>query len=165
MHFEVDQRIAGSPSEVSAACADPSYYASLGELAKLGTPEVVSHDVAGGLVTLQIRYRFTGELSSAVTAVIDPRRLTWIERSTHDLTAMQVTFELLPDHYPDRLQCQGTYCFEPFHGATVRRARGELKVRAFLVGGAVENAIVSGLREHLDAESVHIERFLDGRRA
>jgi hypothetical protein len=162
MHFELDQRIAGAPAVVSAAFADPRYYESLGELPKLGTPEVVSHDVDGDVVSLQVRYRFTGDLSAAVKAVIDPRKLSWVERSTHDLAAQQVTFELLPDHYPDRLRCKGGYRFGPDGDGTVRHASGDLKVRAALVAGVVEGAIVSGLREHLEAEAGLVERFIGG---
>lgn len=160
MHFELQQRINGTPAAVAAAFADPRYYETLGELPKLGTPEVVAHRVDGDVVSLEVRYRFTGDLNSAVKAVIDPRKLTWVERSTHDLAARQVTFELLPDHYPDRLKARGGYRFDPAGDGTVRYAAGDLKVRAPLVASAVEGAIVSGLREHLEAESGHVERFL-----
>jgi hypothetical protein len=161
VHFELEQRIAGAPGEVAAAFADPRYYETLGELPKLGTPEVVSHRVDGDVVSLEVRYRFTGDLNSAVKAVIDPRKLTWVERSTHDLAARQVTFELVPDHYPDRLKARGGYRFDQAGDGTVRYASGDLKVRAPLVAGAVESAIVSGLREHLEAEAGHVERFLE----
>jgi hypothetical protein len=160
LHFELEQRIAGAPGAVAAAFADPRYYETLGELPKLGTPEVVAHRIDGDVVSLEIRYRFTGDLSSAVKAVIDPRKLTWVERSTHDLAARQTTFELRPDHYPDRLKCNGSYRLDPAGDGTVRYLAGDLKVRAPLVAGAVEGAIVSGLREHLEAESGHVERFL-----
>ena len=39
-----------------------------------------------------------------------------------------------------------------------------LKVRALVVGGAVERAIVSGLREHLLAEAGAVDRFASAAR-
>ncbi|MEO7555582.1 MAG: DUF2505 family protein [Acidimicrobiales bacterium] len=161
MHFQFEQRIGGSPDAVAAAFADPAYYASLGELPKLGGAEVLRHGLEGDVVTLEIRYRFTGDLSSAVRAVIDPAKLTWVEHSTHDLATLQVHYELRPDHYHDRLQCQGGYRFQADGEATLRRDEGDLKVRVALVGSRVEGAIVSGLREHLAAEAALVERFLD----
>jgi hypothetical protein len=37
-------------------------------------------------------------------------------------------------------------------------------VKALIVGGAVERAIVSGLREHLAAEVAAVDRYLAGDR-
>ena len=56
---------------------------------------------------MRIRYRFSGDLSSAATAVLDPEKLTWVEESHHDLAARTVRFELHPDHYADRFSCRG----------------------------------------------------------
>ena len=47
--------------------------------------------------------RFVGELSSAVTAVVDPAKLTWVDEATFDFAAHTGRHEILPDHYPDRL--------------------------------------------------------------
>jgi hypothetical protein len=75
-----------------------------------------------------------------------------------------VTFRLLPDHYADRFKASGRYGFEADGPTvTVRRAEGDLKVKAPLVGGAVERAIVSGLRERLADEVPVLERYLAGR--
>jgi hypothetical protein len=46
----------------------------------------------------------------------------------------------------------------------VRTVRGRLRVRALVVGGAVERAIVSGLREYLEAEARAVTRFVSARR-
>ena len=111
------------------------------------------------VVRLQIRYRFVGDLSPAVTAVVDPGKLTWVEHSTHDLVRRSVTYRLAPDHYPDRLQSSGTCTVSDDGGTgTLRTVHGRLKVRALVVGGAVERAIVSGLREYLVAEADAVDR-------
>lgn len=163
MDFSVTQTFAAGPDEVARAYASPDLYPHLAGLPKLDTPEVVDHEEEGDLVHLQVRYRFTGHLSPAVTAVIDPRRLSWVEHSTHDLAARTVRYRLVPDHYPDRLQSWGSCTVTPGDGTgSTRTITGRLRVKALVVGGAVERAIVSGLREHLIAEAAVVDRHLQG---
>jgi hypothetical protein len=161
MKFEIEQRFAAEVDEVARAYTDPALYASFDGLPKLSRPELVSHAVDGDTVVLEVRYRFGGELSPAARAVIDPDRLSWVERSVHDLGGHSATFTMIPDHYADRFTCAGSYRFDAVPGGSRRRGQGDLRVRAFLVAGAVEGAIVSGLREHLADEVPVVEAFLD----
>jgi hypothetical protein len=162
MRFTVDQRFPAPPDVVARAFADPDLYAAFQDLPKMSRPEVLAHAVQGDEVALEVRYRFTGDLSPAARAVLDPARLTWVEHATHDLGARTTTFQMVPDHYADRFRCSGLYRFEEdgSRDRTRRHREAEIKVRAPLVGGAVERAIVSGLREHLDAEVAVVEAFL-----
>lgn len=161
MDFSVTQHYTAPADAVARAYASRELYDSLAGLPKLAPPDVLDRAVDGGVVRLQIRYRFVGELSAAVTALIDPAKLTWVEHSTHDLVRRSVTYRLAPDHYPDRLHSSGT-CAVATDGdaAAVRTVRGRVKVRALVVGGAVERAIVSGLREYLEAEAGAVDRFV-----
>lgn len=161
MKFEIEQRFAAEVDAVARAYTDPALYASFDGLPKLSQPELVSHAVDGDTVVLEVRYRFGGELSPAARAVIDPDRLSWVERSVHDLGHHSATFTMIPDHYADRFTCTGSYRFDAVSGGCRRRGQGDLRVRAFLVAGAVEGAIVSGLREHLVDEVPVVESFLD----
>jgi hypothetical protein len=161
MRFTIEQRFAADVDAVARAYADPELYATFVGLRKLSKPEVVSHEVDGDIVRLDVRYRFAGELSPAARAVIDPHRLSWIERATHDLAQRRTEFTMLPDHYRDRFRCQGSYRFEPTGtNSCARHGEADLKVKALLVAGAVESAIVSGLEEHLDDEVPVVEAFL-----
>ena len=163
MRFTVEQHFRSGPDAVAAAYADPALYAALPATEKLARPEVVTHHLEGTQVVLEVRYRFVGDLSSAVRAVLDPARLTWIERTTHDLAARTSTFELRPDHYPDRLRSQGTLHIEPDgDGGSRRVGEGELKVRAPLVAGTVERTLVGDLRRHLESESGAVDAYLAG---
>ena len=162
MRFSVTQTIAAPVEEVARAYASRELYEALGATDRLGPPEVLDRDEDGGIVTLRIRYRFVGDLAPAVTAVVDPDRLTWVEESVHDVAARTVRVTLHPDHYADRLRCEGTYSYVERGERTERRVEGDLRVRALLVAGQVERAIVSGLTEHLDAEAVEVERHLVG---
>ena len=66
----------------------------------------------------------------------------------------------MPDHYADRLSCTYRATLDASDGGTRRVLSGSLKVRMLLVGGKVEGAIVSGLREHAVAETVLIDEWL-----
>jgi hypothetical protein len=160
MRFTVDQHFAAPPDDVARAFADPELYVAFQDLPKMSRPDVLAHDADGDLVTMQIRYRFNGDLSPAARAVLDPARLTWVEHATHDLAKRTTTFTMVPDHYRDRFKCSGTYSFDAHDGGTVRHCQGEIRVKALLVAGAVEGAIVSGLREHLDDEIAVVDAFL-----
>lgn len=160
MRFELTQTIAAPVDEVARAYASAELYAHLGGTDKLGPPDVLDRTAAGGTVTLRIRYRFVADLSPAVTAVVDPDKLTWVEESVHDLAARTVRVTLHPDHYADRLRCSGTYRATDRGGVTERRIDGDLKVKVLLVAGQVERALVSGLKEHLAAEAPQVEAYL-----
>jgi hypothetical protein len=148
--------------DVARAYTEPGLFERLGDLPKLGRPELLERREDGDRVHLRVRYRFTGDISAAARRVIDPAKLTWVEHTTHDLARHRVEFRMAPDHYPDRLRSSGHYSFRADGSGTRRLTEGELLVRVPLVGGAVERAIVSGLGEHLAAEVPVVEGFLKG---
>lgn len=162
MRFTTEQRYPFDPDAVAAAYAEPSLYESFHGLTKLTQPEVLEHRVEGRQVVLHVRYRFGGHLSAAAKAVLDPRRLTWVEESVHHLDERTTEFTMVPDHYGDRFSCTGRYRFEEAGDGTTRRGEGDLRVRALLVGAAVEGAIVSGLQEHLEEETPLVVDYLSG---
>jgi hypothetical protein len=159
--FSVEQTYAAAPDAVARAYATAELYARLDGLGKLGGPEVLDRQVDGSVVRLAVRYRFVGHLAPAVTAVLDPARLTWVEHTTHDLAERTVRFRLVPDHYRDRLTSEARGVVVPGgRSGSVRSITGTLKVRAVLVAPTVERAIVSGLREHLVAEAPVVDRTI-----
>jgi hypothetical protein len=163
MRYRLEQHYAASPDTVSRAFADPALYSEMAGLPKFGKPEVLSRTEDGDTVRLAVRYRFTGNLSGAARRALDPAKLTWVEHSTHDMAGGTVEFSLAPDHYADRFRAAGRYAFLPHGEGTLRVIDGEVVVKAPLVAGTVERAIVSGLREHLAAEAPVVEEFLAGR--
>ena len=155
MRFQIEQQIAGPVEAVARLYTEPRFYERLGELPKLGRRE------DGSVVHLAVRFRFTGHLSPAVTRMVDPAKLSWVEESVHDLEGHTVTFHMQPDNYADRLRFEGSSRFEADGDDGTRRvAEGDVVVRVPLVGRAVEGAIVSGLREHLAAEVAVVEELL-----
>lgn len=164
MRFTVEQRFTTSADDTARAFTEPELYAGFARLPKVSVPDVLSCERHGHEVRLRIRYRFAGELSSAARAVIDPAELSWVDESTHDLARRHVRFVLRPDHHADRFRCSGDYRIEPVGAGCRRHATIELKVSAPFVGGAVERAIASGLREHLADETEVVEAYLAARR-
>lgn len=167
MRFELTQRFASPAAAVDAAYADPELYPTLVGLPKLGDIEVLRHEIRAdedGTATgadLSIRFGFTGDLPGAVTSVVDPERLTWVQESQHDLGHGVTTFRLVPDHYADRLKASGRAAVSADGSGCTRVVSGDLTVRAMLVGGKVERAIISGLAEYLEAEAPAVDRYLD----
>ena len=163
MHFEVEQTLPGTVDAVLAAFTDPGYLASLGKLAKVGEPEVLLQHRYGSTVHQRVRYRFTGDLSPAVTAVVDRRKLVWVDEHTYDLAGASATFRMVPEHYADRLRCKGTEWFDDAgFSSTTRHLEAELTVRWPVVGSLVERAIVSGLQEHLAEEARLLAAWMEG---
>lgn len=160
MRFRFEQRFDAPIERVEAALLDPGFLDRLGELPKLGRPQLLDQRDEGDLVHRRVRYAFVGELSSAVTAVVDPAKLTWVIDSTADRRTHRSTFRIVPDHYRDRLQASGTYTLHAEGGRTRRVAEGDLRVRFPLVGSKVERAIVSGLAEHSAAEEAALRDWL-----
>jgi hypothetical protein len=159
VRFRLEQRIAAPVEAVEAALLDPDFVAATAALPKLAGPEIVERRRDGDHALMRVRYRFTGHLSSAVTAVVDRDRLTWIDEATYDLAGHRSNHRIVPDHYPGRLQASYVVVLEPDADGTHRVATGEVRVRMALVGRRVERAIVSGLDEHARAEARLLERW------
>jgi hypothetical protein len=161
MRFNAEQKFNTTVDRLLALFTDADFYPTLEGLPSISAPEVVDHSIAGDIVRINLRMRYIGDLPGAALTFIDPDRLTWVEELAFDLDRRRATSRLLPDHYPDRLSCQGVYVFGDTPAGSTRRLEGDLKVRAPLVGGRVEKALVSGLQEHAAAERDLIERRLD----
>ena len=164
MRFSAEQSITAPRDAVEAAFVDPGFYAALGELSAIRPPEVLEQRVEGAddnFVHLRVQYAFSGNLSGPARAVLDPARLTWVDESTFDRAAHRIDFEIVPDHYADRLQCRGWYQFDPVGDRATRQLMGgDLRVRYPVVGGLVERAIIVGIRQHLGEEARILERWL-----
>jgi hypothetical protein len=164
VRFELVQRYASPVADVEAAFIDPALLARLGALNEMGRPQLLDQATEGDVVRQRVRYAFSGHLAPAATAVVDRDRLTWVQDSVLDRRTHRTEFRILPDHYADRLTSSGVVTLQETDGGTARVTSAELSVRFPLVGGRVERAIVSGLREHSDAEAHHVQAWLDERR-
>jgi hypothetical protein len=160
VRFSIEQRYTAPLIDVENAYCSPELLATLATLPKVGGAELLEQSTDGDRVFQRVRYRFTGELSSAVTAVIDPARLSWVEESVLDRTTHVTGWKIVPDHYGSRLSCHGEFRLSERDGTTTRLTDAEIKVHFPLVGGRVERAIVSGLEEHAAAEVGAVHAYL-----
>jgi hypothetical protein len=164
MRFRIEQQIRGPLGAIERALFDPAFIAATAALPKIGGTELLTQQRDGDRIHQRTRYRFTGDLSPAVTAVIDRDRLTWVDDAHHDLSTHVGHHRIEPDHYADRLQATYDVRLEPMAQETHRVATGELTVRVPLVGGRVERAIVSGLEEHAAAEAEQLALWIAAHR-
>jgi hypothetical protein len=168
VRFTIDQRFTSTtPTAVMAAYTDPELYGTFDALTKVATPEVVTHETEGSRVAMTLRMRFIAELNAAARAVVDPSKLSWLQDEIYDLEAGTAEVVFRPESYADRFSCTGGYRFaidRDDSSVTARTIDGDLRVRMPLVGGQVEGAVVSGLREHFAEERLLVQRWLDGDR-
>jgi DNA-binding transcriptional regulator YbjK len=162
--FRIDQHIPAPLAAVEAALLDRDFVAATADLPKLGAPELLELQRDGDRAHQRVRYRFTAQLSGAVTRVIDPAKLTWVDDARYDLTSHTSRHRILPDNYADRLQASYDVALESLGDSTRRLVTGELTVHVPLVGGRVERAIVDGLEEHANAEAELLGRWIAERR-
>ena len=155
MNFEIIQSITAAVDAVDAALIDPAFLIRMAELPKLGSAEVLDQRRDGDVVHQDVRFLFKAELSRAVTRVVDPDRLTWVERSVCNLTTHETQCEILPDHYSGLLTGSYHSAIEAVGPSAQRTLTGEVNVKMPFVGGKVAGAIVGGLRENAEAQ-VHL---------
>jgi Protein of unknown function (DUF2505) len=160
MDFTLHQEIPAPVDAVEAALVNSEFLARMAELPKLGSAEVVSNERDGDTVNLRVRYLFQADLSAAVTRVVDPEKLTWIEDSTIDLSAHATACVIRPDNYANLLEGSYSALIASTGSGSVRTVTGKIKVRVPLLGGKVEKAIIGGLEENAGAQTTILTEFL-----
>lgn len=160
MDFTIEQSLTGPPGAVQDVLLDPAFIAARADLPKLGDAELLECTRDDATAHLRIRLRFTAELSPAVTAVVDPKKLTWVDDARFDLVALQADHTIEPDNYADRLRSTYRSNLAADGSGTRRVLTGVVKVKMLLVGGKVEGAIVSGLRDYAVSEAELLNSWL-----
>ena len=94
----------------------PAFYEGRPARDDIEVREVVRHEATGDRVLLEVRFAFTGSVSPAVRAVVDPAKMSWVTRTEILLAEGRSSWVVLPDHYPDRLSASGIYRFEEGDG-------------------------------------------------
>ena len=156
MKIAIRQAVAVPPAQAIAAYGSPDFYADRPANDDIAVLEVVRHDERGDHTLIEVRFAFTGSVSSAVRRVIDPTKMSWITRTEVRPAEARTHWTVLPDHYPDRLSASGSYRFEPGDEGTVVTVHGDLKVHMPIVGRSVERVIVSGLARYIEDEVASI---------
>ena len=166
MKFATTQAVAVPPARAMAAYGSPSFYEGRPIRDHIEVLEVVGHEDTGSRLLMEVRFAFRGPISPAVQRIIDRNKMSWITRNEIRPDEARADWQVLPDHYPDRLSAAGVYTFEAGPGgagagadagaSTVVGIDGELKVHIPVLGKSVERVIVSGLRKYFEAEVLTI---------
>ena len=161
MKFDIRQAVAVPPARAMAAYGSPAFFEGRPVRDDIAVVGVVRHEDAGSRIQLEVRFAFTGSVSSAVRRVIDPAKMSWVTRTELHPGEGRSEWVVLPDHYPDRLRASGSYRFEEGDGPdrTIVTVEGDLKVPVPIVGRTVERVIVSDLRRYIADEVADIPDF------
>ena len=155
MKFTVTQSVAVPPARAIAAYGSADFYDVRDQEGDVGVRGVVDRKESDDRVRIDVRFAFTGSVSGAVRAVVDPEKMTWVTKIELVPDLARATWDVVPDHYPSLLSASGMHRFEPAGdgpaGTTVH-VEGELTVHVPFVGGTVERAIVTGLRTYIEEE-------------
>lgn len=139
-----------------AAYSSPAFYEGRDVRDHIEVLEVVRHEDTGSRLLMEVRFAFRGPISPAVQRFIDHNKMTWITRNEIRPDEARADWQVLPDHYPDRLKSSGVYTFDGDDESSVVGIEGDLKVHVPLLGKSVERVIVSGLRKYFEAEVLTI---------
>lgn len=161
MEFTATETILAPRDAVLAALGDTGYYEHLAtRVTTIEQPELLGVAVAGGIVTLSVRYAFAGEITGPAKMVIDESKLTWIIHTTLDLATHHAVLDIVPDHYADLVVAEAEAHFEAHGETTVETVSGSLEVKIPLFGSTAERVIVDGLLRHLAAEAAALGEYL-----
>jgi Protein of unknown function (DUF2505) len=155
VRIAIRQAVAVPVAQAIAAYGAPAFYEGRPLRDDIAVREVVSHDDSGDRILIEVRFAFIGSVSSAVRAVIDPAKMSWVTRTELYPGQARSEWVVLPDHYPDRLSASGSYRFGSGDGGpetTVVTVEGDLRVHVPIVGRSVERVIASGLRAYIEDE-------------
>ena len=129
MKFGFDASAPVSPAGAVATYGSPAFYQGRPERDDINVLGVLHHEDLGDRVRIDVRYAFTGSVSAAVRAVIDPTKMSWVTQTVLYPGELRSSWEILPDHYPDRLSSAGSHRFTPGgDDGTVRHDGGDAVV-------------------------------------
>jgi uncharacterized protein YndB with AHSA1/START domain len=162
MRIDVERAVPVPPARVMALYATPAFYENRPTRDDIAMREVVAHEDTGTQAVVEVRFAFTGSVSAAVRAVVDPARLSWVTRMVVIPGESRATWRVVPDHYEDRLTASGTYRFSPGpppDTSTVVRVEGELRIHLPIVGRSVERTLATDLRRYIEDEVSSLPTF------
>jgi hypothetical protein len=162
VRFRIEQHLAAPVQRVESALVDPAWYQAVTASEAVWAPELLDVDDDGGVeVGFRVRYRFRGTLNPAAAKVVSPSKLSMVWVSTLDRVTHAMTLDIEPDSYADRLRFSSAgVVLRPEGQATARVLEGDFSVKVPFVGGKVEGAVVSGLREHATVEERAFAAFV-----
>ena len=154
--FLVTQQFEASSETVHQAYRQEGTWRSFGGLPFVGDPVVTSFQ-ASDPTLIETSYRVSIDLPPLATTFIDPEKMTFVEATTLH-TDGSGSFVIVPDHYGKLLKASGRIEMVPFDTNRCERLiHGSVEVSLGWSGklfeGPVEDAIVAGLKQALQAQA------------
>ena len=81
MRFDLALPVGVPPERAVSAYGAPSFYEGTAGRSDISVRGVVDREDQGEVVVIRVRFAFTGSVSSAVRAVVDPAKMTWVTRT------------------------------------------------------------------------------------
>jgi hypothetical protein len=166
MRLDIRQRFSVDAGAIADAYLDPALYPCFHTVGKLGDIVVLGIDDVRQGRRARVRYRFMGRISPLATAVVDPRKLSFVEETVY--SGETGRFRILGDHYPTLLHCTGRIELTRQRSGALRHVTGDLQVNLPLLARpatpVVERTLTSGLSEALKAQVPIVEAFVAGDR-
>jgi hypothetical protein len=172
MHLVIDQPIETSASKAQEAFLDPAFYQSLGQLESISPPVILALSCEGGWAHLELRYRFSGELSGPARRILDPAKLSWVQVTDVNLVARRSEVQMVPDHYANLLKFSGWYELRDLGGRPakdleyearpercVQHFEADLRVNVPLLGGLAERAIAGSILRNVAETAWLVGRY------
>jgi hypothetical protein len=160
VHVRIEQRVAAPVAGVEGALLDAGFWDEVAKVATVAQPVLLDQEADGDRVRQRVRFRFVAALSPAARAVLDPAKLTFVQDADVDRSGHRADFQILPDHYADRLDAAGSWVLDADGGSTLRVYDADLHVHFPFIGGQVEKALASGLRTYAEQEAAALGRWL-----
>jgi uncharacterized protein DUF2505 len=159
--FELEHRFGAPLAAVEQAMVDPAFLEST-RLPDVGPPDVLSREESGTVVTLRVRYEYTGGLDSLARRVLRSGDVSWVQETTLDRGTHRTEFNVVPKVYPDRFRCSGTMQLHEEGTGTRRLIDGELRIKVPVFAGRAEGLILPGLRSRMNREAELLDEWVKG---
>ena len=164
MKFRLEHRFEAPLGVVEEAMVDPDFLEGT-RLPDVGPPRVLSREDVGDTVTLRVKYEYTGGLDALARRVLRAGEVSWTQQTSLDRRTHRTEFRVVPDVYPDRLQCRGTMELSIDGTATVRVIDGELRIKVPIFASRAEALILPGMRSRMNSEAELLAEWVKGRPA
>ncbi len=119
--------------------------------------------------TLRIqRYRFTQNKTypAAMVAAIGTDKISYEVDNRFDRELKTLAWRVKPSVMPDRVTAEGTFVVRPIPEGCERVVEGKIEVRIMLIGGRIEQAIVTDVAAGYDqAAQVVKDQLVERRRS
>ena len=102
------------------------------------------------------------ELPKPLAKLLGSNKLVYEQQCHLDRSQNQLTWEVIPAVFTDKITAKGTLTVVPTETGCVREVIGDVDVKVRLIGGRIEKAIISDVKKSYDRAAqvrmAHLEK-------